>query len=29
MDMQSKFALVSIAFALFAIFRGYCSLQDM
>ena len=29
MDMQSKLALVSIAFALFAIFRGYCSLQDM
>lgn len=29
MDMQSKLALVSLAFVLFAIVRGYCSLQDM
>lgn len=29
MDMQSKLALVSIAFVLFAFFRGYCSMQDM
>lgn len=29
MDMQSKLALISLGFILFAVIRGYCSYQEM
>lgn len=28
MDMQSKLALISLGFFLFAVIRGYCAMQE-